>query len=158
VTSRGIVPQLLLATWCLSSCRFQDLTPGNARHDEATVPGVVAAFYQAIGARDLAGLERAVLPASTALLAADRGPVVLIPMRNLIEIPERRNQSGGARIVHTELHTDGDVATDRVVVAARSGDGKREYEASDVLTLAHRAAAWQVAHAMLGPWRIRSAP
>lgn len=149
---------MLLATWCLSSCRFQDLTPGNARHDEATLPGIVTAFYQAIGTRDLTGLERTVLPAATALVAADHGPTGLVPMRTLIEVPERRNQSGGARIVRTELRTDGDVAFDRVVVAARGSDGRREYEASDVLTLAHRAGAWQVAHAMFGPWRIRSAP
>jgi hypothetical protein len=153
-----MVPELLLATLCLGSCRFQDLTPGSARHDEAAVTGVVSVFYQSIGARDLPALARSTLPSSTALVAADRGPTVLVPMRTVIDVPERRNQGGGARIVRADLRTDGDVATDRVVVAARSTDGRREYEASDVLTLAHRAGAWHVAHAMFGPWRIRSAP
>lgn len=119
---------------------------------------VVTAFYQAIGAGDLTGLERTALPAATALMTADRGPTVLVPMRTLIDVPERRNQSGGVHIVRTELRTDGNVASDRVVIAARSGDGRRDYEASDLLTLAHRAGAWQIAHAMFGPWRIRSAP
>lgn len=157
VTSRRIVP-LLLAIWCLGSCRFEDLTPGGTRHDEATVPGVVTAFYQAIGSRDLAGLARRALPAATALVTAEPGATVLMPMRTLIEVPERRNQGGGVRIVRTELRPDGDVATDRVVVVAGSGDGRREYEATDVLTLAHRAGTWRIAHAMLGPWRVRSAP
>lgn len=158
MNSRSTVVKLLLGVSCLGSCRFQDLTPGNARHDEATLPGVVTAFYQAIGGRDRSALERTTLSASTALMATDRGPVVLVPMRTVTEVPERRNQGGGARIVRTELHTDGDVATDRVSVAARSGDGRREYEASDMITLAHRAGRWQVAHAMFGPWRTRSGP
>jgi hypothetical protein len=150
--------RLVLISLLLSSCRFQDLTPGTARHDEATVQAVVTALYQAIGTRSPTGLQRIALPAATALLTSDHGPTVLVPLRTLIEVPERRNQGGGARIVRTDLHTDGDVATDRVVVAARSGDGRREYEASDMLTLARRAGVWQVAHAMFGPWRTRSAP
>ena len=88
VTSRRSRPQLLLAILLFSSCRFQDLTPGNARHDEATVQRVVTAFYQAIGARNLNGLERAALPAATALITADHGPTVLVPMRALIDVPE----------------------------------------------------------------------
>ena len=149
---------MLVATSFLGSCRFKDLTPGSGRHDEATVQGLVATFYQVLGTRDLAGLQRISLPAATALLAAERGPTVLVPMRTLVDVPERRNQRGGAHIVRTELHADGNVASERVVVTARSGDGSREFEASDVLTLAHRAGAWQVAHAMFGPWRTRSAP
>jgi hypothetical protein len=149
---------MLLATLCVSSCRFQDLTPGNARHDETMLPGVVNAFYQAIGSRDRAALERTTLSASTALMTTDRGPIVLVPMQTVIEVPERRNQGGGVRMIRTELHTDGDVATDRVSVVAKSPDGRREYEASDMITLAHRASRWQVAHVMFGPWRIRSGP
>jgi hypothetical protein len=158
VNSRSTIARLLLAIPCLGSCRFQDLTPGNARHDEATVPGVVTTFYQAIAGRDRAALERTALSASTALMATERGLIVLVPMRTVTEVPERRNQGGGARIVRTELRTDGDVATDRVAVTAKSTDGLREYEASDVITLAHRAGRWQVAHAMFGPWRLRSGP
>jgi len=149
---------MLIATLGLGSCRFQDLTPGNARHDEAMLPRVVNAFYQALGNRDRSALERTTLSASTALMTTDRGPIVLVPMRTVTDVPERRNQGGGARIIRTELHTDGDVATDRVSVAAKSPDGRREYEASDMITLAHRAGRWQVAHVMFGPWRIRSGP
>jgi hypothetical protein len=158
VNFRSTVALLLVAISCLGGCRFQDLTPGNARHDEATLPGVVTAFYQAIAGRDRPALERTTLPAATALMATDRGPIVLVPMHTVTEVPERRNQGGGARIVRTELHTDGDVATDRVSVTAKSGDGRREYEASDMVTLAHRAGRWQVAHVMFGPWRVRSGP
>ena len=158
MTSHRVLPRLLCATLCLASCRFQDLSPGSGRHDEATLPGVVVAFYRAIGTRDAKALQRSVLPAATALVAADHGPIVLVPMHTVIEVPERRNQGDGARIVRTELHVDGDVATDRIAVSARSTAGRGEFEATDVLTLAHRGGAWQVAHAVFGPWRARSAP
>ena len=80
------------------------------------------------------------------LVATDRAAPVLVPLRTMIDVPERRNQGGGARIARTELRADGDVATDRVVVVARSGDGRREYEAADVLTVARREGGWRVAH------------
>jgi ketosteroid isomerase-like protein len=148
----------LIITLALASCRFQDLTPGGSRHDEAAVQAVVASLYQALGARDAPGLARVALPAATALVVADRSPPVLVPMRTMIDVPERRNQGGGVRVARTELRPDGDVATERVVVVARSGDGLREYEATDVLTIARRAGVWRVAHAVFGPWRSRSAP
>ena len=158
MTARHITVPLLLASSLLGSCRFQDLTPGGNRHDEVMVQSVVAAFYQAIGARDRTALARTAMPAATALVAADHGPTVLVPMRTLIDVPERRNQAGGVRLVRSDLHADGDVASDRVGVVARAINGRREYEATDVVTLAHRSGAWQVAHATFGPWRLRSAP
>jgi len=78
---------MLIATLGLGSCRFQDLTPGNARHDEAMLPRVVNAFYQALGNRDRSALERTTLSASTALMTTDRGPIVLVPMRTVTDVP-----------------------------------------------------------------------
>lgn len=149
-----------LIALALASCRFQDLTPGGPRHDEVAVQALVAAFYQAVGTRDAAALQRVALVSATALVASDRSTPVLVPLRTMIEVPERRNQSGGARIVRTEVRTDGDIATDRVVVGVvgRSGDGRREYEATDLLTFARRAGEWRLAHAAFGPWHARSAP
>jgi ketosteroid isomerase-like protein len=141
-----------------AGCRFQDRTPGSSRRDEQAVQGVVTSFYQAIGARDFNGLERVTLSSATALLSSDGASPALVPMRAMANLPERRNQGGGARIVRTELRPDGSVATDRVVVSARGGDGQREFEATDVLTLARQGGRWQVAHAMFGPWKSRSAP
>lgn len=120
--------------------------------------GVVTQFYQAIGSKDVATLLRGALPSATALLASEGASPVLVPLRTMVDVPERRNQGGGARIARTDLHTDGDVASDRVVVVARSMDGQREYEATDVLTLAHRDGGWRMAQAMFGPWKLRSAP
>lgn len=154
MTSRYL-PILLLAA---ASCRFQDLTPGGARRDEATIQAVVASLYQAIGQKDLAALHRVAIPSATALLAAERGAPVLVPMRTMIDIPERRNQLGGARILRSELRVDGEVATDRVMVVARSRDGSREFEATDLFTVARRNGEWHVAHTVLGTWRTRSAP
>ena len=149
------IPVLLLVA---ASCRFQDLTPGGSRHDEAAVQATVTTFYQAIGAKDAAGLQRAALSSATALLATDHAPPVLVPLRTMIDVPERRNQNGGARVARTDLRIDGDVATNRVVVVARSSDGRREFEAADVLTIARRASTWRIAHAAFGPWRVRTAP
>jgi ketosteroid isomerase-like protein len=142
----------------VSSCRFQDLTPGGSRRDEVTVQNVVSSFYQAVGGKDAEAMQRVVLPSATALMAGERAPPVLVPIRTMIDVPERRNQGGGVRITRTDLRPDGDVATDRVVVVARTGDGRHEYEATDVLTLARRSGEWRVAHTMLGPWKLRSAP
>jgi hypothetical protein len=158
VPIRCLIRSSSLMALALASCRFQDLTPGGPRHDEVAVQTLVASFYQAVGAKDAAALQRVALVSATALLASDRSPPVLVPLRTMIEVPERRNQGGGARIVRTELRTDGDVATDRVVVIGRSGDGRREYEATDVFTVARRAGEWRLAHAAFGPWHARSAP
>ena len=149
------LPVLLLVA---VSCRFQDLTSGGSRRDEAAVQVVVASLYQAIGAKDTAALPHVALPSATALVAAERSPPALVPLRTMIDVPERRNQGGAVHIVRTELRSDGDVATDRVVVVARSSDGVREFEATDVFTIARHAGEWRVAHAMFGPWRPRSTP
>jgi len=119
---------------------------------------LAAGFYQALASRDRAGLEHATLPAATVLVAAERAPAVLVSMTSMIDIPERRNEHGGARIVRVELHPDGDLATARVVLAARGADGHSEFEATDFLSMAHRTNEWRIAHAVFGPWRIRSAP
>ncbi|HEX3928197.1 MAG TPA: hypothetical protein VHW65_09360 [Gemmatimonadales bacterium] len=142
----------------LASCHFSDLTPGVGHHDETSLQALPAAFYQALALRSDTALDRVALPAATALLTTDRDPAVLVPLRTMIEIPERRNQNGGARIVRVELRPDGEVATARLVVAARSSDGAHEYEATDFVTMAHRQGGWRVAHAAFGPWKPRSAP
>jgi hypothetical protein len=139
-----------------TGCRFQDLTPGGTRRDEAAAQAAVTALYQAIGARSATALAAATLPATTALIAPDQGPAVLVPIRTMIDVPERRNQ-GGVRIVRADLHVDGEVANDRVVVVNRGAD-RREFEATDVITLAHREGVWRVAQVAFGPWRSRTAP
>lgn len=141
----------------LAACRFRDLTPGGNRHDDAAVQSAATQFYQALGARSEAALDSAALPAATALLATTSTPV-LVPMRTMIDVPERRNQGNGARVLRSELHSDGAVGTDRVVVTARGSDGRTEYEATDLLTLARVGRQWKVAHAAMGPWHLRSAP
>ncbi|MES1259314.1 MAG: hypothetical protein ABUL71_01870, partial [Gemmatimonadota bacterium] len=91
-------------------------------------------------------------------LAGEHSAPVLVPMRTMIDVPERRNQGGGVRVTRAEFRADGDVAIDRVVALSRSGDGRREFEAADVITLARRNGDWRVAHAVFGPWKVRSAP
>ena len=119
---------------------------------------VVASFYQAVGAGNLGAVQRIALPSATALLAGDRTPPVLVPIRTMIDVTERRNQGGGVRVARNEFRPDGDVATDRVVVVSRSGDGRREFEAADLVVLARRAGYWRVAHIVFGPWKVRTAP
>ena len=103
-------------------------------------------------------MQRVALPAATVLMAGDRAPPVLVPVRTMIDVPERRNQGGGVRVLRTEFRPDGDVATDRVVVVAHSSDGRREFEAADAIVLARRNGEWRVAHAVFGPWKLRTAP
>ncbi|MGH7583133.1 MAG: nuclear transport factor 2 family protein [Gemmatimonadales bacterium] len=139
------------------SCRFQDLTPGSSRREEAALQAATTLFYHALAHRDTAELARAALPAATALVAGTGAQPVLVPLVTMVMVDERRNEDGGVRVVRTEVHADSDVATDRIVVMARGQEGTEDFEASDWLTFARRDGAWRVAHAVFGPWRNRTA-
>lgn len=142
----------------VAGCRFDYRAPSGARNDDAALQGVLAAFYRALASHDTAVFARAVFPAATVLVDGGSAPVTLVPARTLLEVPGRRTEAGGARMVRTEVRADGDLATARVVIAVDSKIGLGEYEAADVLTLARREGVWRIAHAVLGPWRLRSAP
>lgn len=146
---------MLLAV-TLVSCRFEDRTPGGSRPEDVALRVLVADFYQAIGGHDRVGLDRTALPAATVLLAG--ATTTLVPVRTMIEVPERRNEGGGVRVSRLDIRPDGEVATARVVVVTGNPNAGREYEATDFLTIAHRDGAWHIAQAVCGPWRIRSAP
>jgi hypothetical protein len=147
----------LLAVLGVAACHFEDRTPGGSRPEDAALRSLVGEFYQAIGTRDPAKLGRAASPSATVLLARSDG-AMLVPVRTLIEVPERRNEAGGVRISRIDLRPDGEVATARVVVVTSNAADQREDESTDFLTFAHREGAWHVAQAVFGPWRIRSAP
>lgn len=148
---------LLLSVVMLSSCRFEDRTPGGSRPEDTALRNLVADFYQAVGRRDQTGLGRAVFPAATVLLASTDG-ATLVPVRTLIDVPERRNDGGGVRVSRVDLRPDGAVATARVVVVAVNSIDGREFESTDFLTIAYREGAWRIAQIACGPWRVRSAP
>jgi hypothetical protein len=148
---------ILFTALFLASCRFEDRTPGGSKPEDVALRTLVAEFYQSVGARDLAHLGRVTTPSSTVLLARNDG-AVLIPVRTMIEVPERRNEGGGVRIARIDLRPDGEVATARVVVVSVNATDQHEDESTDFLTIGHREGAWRVAQAVFGPWRIRSAP
>jgi ketosteroid isomerase-like protein len=150
--------RLPVAALLLASCRFRDLTPGGLRHDEAAVATAVTAFYQAIAAQDDTTLGRLTLPAMTALTAGPGGAAAVLPLRIALAVQQHRNESGGVRLVRSELHTDGDLATDRVIVVAHARGGPGELEAADLITLARSANGWRIVHVVFGSWRSRTAP
>ena len=154
---RRLLPILLLSALTLTSCHFEDGTPGGSRPEDNALRDLVADFYQAVGRRDQVQLDRAVFPAATVLLDGVSG-AALVPVRTLIEVPERRNEGGGVRISRIDLRPDGSLATARVVVVAVNAIDGREFESTDFLTIAHREATWRVAQVVFGPWRVRSAP
>ncbi len=147
----------LLAGLLLLSCHFEDGTPGGSRPEDAALRALVADFYQAIARRDESQLASVAFPAATVLLAGSAG-AALVPLRTLIEVPERRNEDAGVRIARIDLRPDGDLATARVVVVAVDSVDGREFESTDFLTVARREGSWRVAQAAFGPWRVRSAP
>lgn len=151
------VAVLLLLLPSIASCRFQDLTPGSTRRDEPAVQAAVAAFYQSLATRDSGGLGRTTFPAAMVVLPAGN-TVALVPMRTLLDVPERRNQDGGVRVVRSDVHVDADIASDRVGVSVRGSNGLPQYDATDVVLLARRDGQWQVAQAAFGPWHTRSGP
>lgn len=150
----GTVAALIAVT----GCQFDYRAPSGTRSDDAALQGVPTAFYRALASHDTAVFARAVFPAATVLVDGGSTPVTLVPARTLLEVPGRRTEGSGVRMVRTEVRADGDLATARVVIAVDSRIGLGEYEAADFLTLARREGVWRIAHAVLGPWRLRSAP
>jgi hypothetical protein len=149
---------VLLLLLAVVGCHFDYRAPSGARAEDAALQGVATAFYTALTRHDTTAFALAVFPAATVLIDGGRNPVTLVPARTLFDIPSRRTDRGGVRIVRSELRSDGDLATARLVIAAERSSTQGEYEATDLLTLARRDGAWRVAHAVLGPWRLRSAP
>lgn len=149
---------LLFGLLSLPGCQFEYRAPSGARGEDTVLQGLPMAFYRAMGNHDTSAFARAVFPAATVLVDGGSNPVTLISARALLDVPGRRTDDGGVRLVRSEMRADGDLATARVVIAVDSKVGLGEYEASDLLTLARRDGAWRIAHAVLGPWRLRSAP
>lgn len=154
---RRLLSFSLLAVLLLASCHFEDGTPGGSRPEDAALRALVADFYQAVSRRDQSQLEMVAFPAATVLLADPPG-ATLVPMRTLIEVPERRNEGAGVRVARIDLRPDGDLATARVVVVAVDSVDGIEFESTDFLTIARRDGGWRVAQAAFGPWRVRSVP
>ena len=119
---------------------------------------MTTAFYRSLTRHDTAAFGRAIFPAATVLIDGGTNPATLVPARALFDVPEHRTERTGVRIVRSEVRSDGDLATARMVIAVENNVGQGDYEAADFLTLARRDGAWRIAHAVLGPWRLRSAP
>lgn len=149
---------LLALLGVVAGCDLETRPPSGSRRDDSAVAVVVAEFYRALAARDRTGLRSATFPAGSAMLDATGRAVTLVPMRALLDVPERRTLGVSPRQVRTEVRMDGGMAVVRVVLVAPSDDGAGELEATDVLTLGRREGEWRIAHSQLGRWRARSAP
>lgn len=147
-----------LLTLAVAGCHFEDRAPSGARVEDAALHKVATSFYTSLARHDTAAFGMAVFPAATVLIDGGRNPVTLVPVRTLFDVPGRRTDRGGVRVIRSELHSDGGLATARLEIVAESTPGQGEYEASDLLTLARRDGVWRIAHVVLGPWRLRSAP
>lgn len=150
--------QRLLLVLSVTACRFDTRAPNGVRGEDAALQGVATAFYGSLTRHDTAAFGRVVFPAATVLIDGGGTPATLVPARTLLEVPEHRTERNGVRIIRSEMRADGNLATARMVIAAESTVGLGDFEASDFLTLARRDGTWRVAHAMLGRWRLRSAP
>ena len=139
-----------------TSCRFEDRTPGGSRRDDTSIEGVAASFYAVLAAHDTLAIGFVADRAATVLADAGATSPGITPVIAVFGSGDRRTVPSGVRIIRTELHPDGDVASAQVVVASRDDSG--ELEAVDVLMLARSGGKWRVAHAMFGAWRQRSLP
>ncbi len=148
----------LLLLLAATGCRFDTRAPSGARNEDAALQGVTTAFYRSLTRHDTAAFGRAIFPAATVLIDGGTNPATLVPARALFDVPEHRTERAGVRIIRSEVRSDGDLATARMVIAVENNVGQGDYEAADFLTLARRDGAWRIAHAVLGPWRLRSAP
>lgn len=147
-----------LVTLSVGGCRFESRIPESSPKDDNALQTVTTGFYRALAVDDTTALEAITFGSATVLLAAGHSEPSLIARRALPSIPERRTLPPGVRLVRTEIHPDGDFAVVRAVVAAQDGGRGGEFEASDWLTIARRGGEWRIAHILLGPWRIRTAP
>ena len=149
--------QLLLLA-LLAGCQVEYRAPSGSRVEDAALQGVTASFYAALTRHDTAAFGRVVWPTASALIDGGANPATLVPLRTLLDLTGQRSGRTGVRLVRSDLRSDGDLATARLVIAASPGTGADEYEATDFLTLARRDGSWRIAHAALGTWRLRSAP
>lgn len=150
------LPWLLLATL---GCRFDYRAPGGTRNEDAALQRAATSFYSSLTHHDTAAFAQAVFPAATVLINGGGDSALLVPARALLDVPEHRTERKGVRLIRSELHADGDLATARMVIAVEgTAAGLGDFEASDFLTLARRNGRWRLAHAVLGPWHLRSAP
>jgi hypothetical protein len=147
---------LLVALTSATGCHFEDRTPGGAQRDDTSLEQATRNFYVALAAHDPAAVSRAAFSSASVLVDGRGGAApTLVPINTMIAVPDPRTSGVTPRIVRTELRTDGNVATARVVIAQAIPS---EMEAVDFLTLAREGTQWRVAHAVFGPWRTRTAP
>ena len=146
---------LLLAT---IGCRFDYRAPRGARSEDAALQRAATSFYSSLTHHDTAAFGKVVFPAATILINGGGDSALLVPARALLDVPEHRTERKGVRLIRSEVRADGDLATARMIIAVEGTTGLGEFEASDFLTLARRNGTWRLAHAVLGPWRPRSAP
>ncbi len=124
--------------------------------DEQALEALVSTVYAAMGTQDTIALDSLLLPAATVALAT-MGEGYLLPAHVLLEAEAPRSAESAGRVVRTDIRLDGDLATVRIVAAARPAGAVAESEVSDLLTLVRRGGSWRVAHVVFGGWRGRSA-
>lgn len=154
------VPRLLLSVLLLAApaCHLEEREPlGSIRQgDEQTLEALVSKVYAAMGAQDTIALDSLLLPAATVALATV-GEGYLLPAQVLLEAEAPRSAESIGRVVRADIRLDGNLATVRVVAAARPAGAITESEVSDLLTLVRRGGSWRVAHVVLGGWPGRMA-
>lgn len=142
----------------LAGCQFEYRAASGSRVEDAAIQGVATSFYGALTRHDTATFGRVVWPTATGLVDGGQEPPTLVPLRTLLDLPGQRSQRSGVRLVRSDLRTDGELATARLVIAAASSAGAGEEEATDFFTLARHDGSWRIAHVLLGAWRPRTAP
>jgi poly(3-hydroxybutyrate) depolymerase len=147
---------LLLGAILSSACHIEDHTPAGSRRDESFIRAVVAGHYRCLAERRWAACRTAFWPGAT--FSATGGGDTLttvpraIPVDSMIAALARTLSSTvpgdwDLRLLRSEVHQDGDLATVWADVRQHSGDGDRatDTDFTELLVLRRLGGAWRIA-------------
>jgi len=162
---RPFAALLLLGAILTSACHVEDHTPAGTRRDESFIRAVVGGHYRCLAERKWTSCRTAFWPGATfsapgsgdTLTSAPRA----IPADSMIASLARtlsRTDPGDwdLRLLRSEVHQDGDLATVWADVRQHSRDGDRatDTDFTELLVLRRLGGAWRIASISL----VRVAP
>ncbi len=147
---------ILAAVGLVLGCQIHQRPPAGMAADDDHLSRLTTGLYQAMAARDTVALDSMLFIAATVLLDTERAEPALIGWQTATALPERR--TAGVRIARTEVRHQGELGSVRAVIVSRDPVTAAEFEATDLLTFGRQGGTWRLAHAVFGPWRLRTAP
>jgi hypothetical protein len=153
---RPLAALLLLGASLTAGCHVEDHTPAGTRRDESFIRAVVSGHYRCLAERKWPTCRTAFWPGATfsAPGSGDTATSVprLIPADSMIaalahSLPEMAKTEWELRLLRSEVHQDGDLATVWADVRqhSRDGDQTADTDFTELIVLRRLGGAWRIA-------------